>query len=67
MKKELPLENYWRLETWGNPRISAEKYSPVWQIEGQPSDPARYDGEDFNPSYYVAYLEEKYGRPEKEQ
>ena len=68
MKKELPVE---KLLEAGNLREIREYLRKNIHQYGKLKDSRQIlrdiTGEDFNPSYYAAYLEEKYGQPEKVQ
>jgi carboxypeptidase Taq len=68
MKKELPVEKLLEAGNLGEIREYLRKNIHQYgKLKDSRQILRDMTGEDFNPSYYVAYLEEKYGRPEKEQ
>ena len=68
MKKELPVEKLLEAGNLGEIREYLRKNIHQYgKLKDSRQILRDMTGEDFNPSYYVAYLEEKYGRPEKVQ
>ena len=68
MKKELPVEKLLEAGNLGEIREYLRKNIHQYgKLKDSRQILRDMTGEDFNPSYYVAYLEEKYGRSEKEQ
>ena len=68
MKKELPVEKLLEAGKLGEIREYLRKNIHQYgKLKDSRQILRDMTGEDFNPSYYVAYLEEKYGRPEKVQ
>lgn len=66
MKKELPVEKLLEAGNLGEIREYLRKNIHQYgKLKDSRQILRDMTGEDFNPSYYVAYLEEKYGRPEK--
>ena len=68
MKKELPVEKLLEAGNLGEIREYLRKNIHQYgKLKDSRQILRDMTEEDFNPSYYVAYLEEKYGRPEKVQ
>ena len=68
MKKELPVEKLLEAGNLGEIREYLRKNIHQYgKLKDSRQILRDMTGEDFNPSYYVAYLEEKYGRSEKVQ